>query len=52
MAKFEFSEWLVEWLGKSDPMEFQWDVGNSSKSRLKYGVSGDEAEEIFRSDVR
>ncbi len=47
MAKFEFSGWLVRWLFAQVVFQFQWDSGNSEKSRKKHSVETSEAEEVF-----
>lgn len=47
MARFEFIQWLVQWLFSQTDFEFIWDEGNDTKSLQKHGVSTDEAEQIF-----
>lgn len=48
MAKFRFAQWLWDWLFALQSFSFEWDVGNSTKSIQKHGVSCEEAEEVFR----
>ena len=47
MAKFQFIDWLIDWLEQQRSYSFEWDEGNSLKSLSKHGVSGDEAESVF-----
>jgi len=47
MAKFEFIEWLIEWLEQQHSFVFEWDDGNSTKSLLKHAITIDEAESVF-----
>lgn len=47
MARFQFIEWLIEWLESQQGFSFEWDAGNSTKSLHKHGVSSDEAESVF-----
>jgi len=49
MAKFEFAQWLLEWLFDSRSFLFEWDKGNETKNKTKHEVTCDEAEEVFRS---
>lgn len=49
MAQWEFVEWLLLWLLETTDFEFEWDVGNKTKSASKHGVLPGEAEEVFRS---
>lgn len=35
---------------KDEELEFEWDKGNKDKSRLKHGVTTDEAESIFTNE--
>jgi uncharacterized protein len=48
MAKFQFTQWLVDFL-KADIFEFEWDDGNSTKNLDKHDISTMEAEEVFYS---
>ena len=47
MAKFEFIQWLEDWLFTCEEFIFDWDRGNSTKSKDKHGVEINEAEEVF-----
>jgi hypothetical protein len=47
MAKFEFIEWLIEWLEQQRSFTFEWDDGNSTKSLAKHAITIDEAESVF-----
>ena len=47
MAKFAFVEWLIGWIERQDVFSFDWDEGNASKSRVKHGISCEEAESVF-----
>ena len=47
MAKFEFVQWLWDWLFVLDEFIFDWDAGNVAKSFQKHGVTCTEAEEVF-----
>jgi len=47
MAKFEFVQWLLDWLFSNDSFEFEWDTGNRTKSKSKHDVETAESEEIF-----
>lgn len=38
MAKFEFVAWLVKWILEQDVFDFEWDLGNSSKSLEKHKI--------------
>lgn len=46
MAKFEYIEWLSNFLNRS-VFYFDWDSGNDSKSLIKHNVDTSEAEEVF-----
>ena len=48
MAQFRFALWLVYWYLKTKTFHFEWDVGNSTKSRVKHGIENDEVESVFR----
>ncbi len=48
MARFEFVQWLLEWLFDSRSFVFVWDKGNEAKNKTKHAVTCKEAEEIFR----
>ncbi len=47
MAKFQFIEWLIDWLEAHDEFEFVWDAGNSTKNIDKHEVENTDAEAIF-----
>lgn len=47
MAQFEFVAWLVQWLLSQECFQFEWDLGNSSKSQLKHGITMEAAEQLF-----
>lgn len=47
MAKFGFDEWIFLWLLDQNYFEFQWDIGNRTKSHEKHGITCEEAESIF-----
>jgi uncharacterized protein len=47
MARFEFIQWLVQWLFSRENFEFSWDEGNETKSLQKHDVTIEEAEQIF-----
>jgi len=47
MARFEYIQWLVDWLFSREALSFLWDQGNESKSLKKHGVSVGEAEQLF-----
>ena len=47
MAIFRFVEWLLLWLFETDSFEFEWDLGNKTKSKTKHGVTTTEVEEVF-----
>ncbi len=47
MAKFLFIEWLIDWLEQQKSFKFEWDDGNTNKSKAKHGVTCDEAESVF-----
>jgi uncharacterized protein len=46
MAKFQFIEWLVEFINRKNFL-FDWDEGNREKSLLKHGLNFLEAEDAF-----
>ena len=48
MAQFEFLDWLVAWLFSLEAFEFEWDIGNVTKSSLKHKIEIESAEEVFR----
>lgn len=50
MAKFEFLQWLVDWLFDCEEFVFEWDSGNQTKSQTKHHVTPDETEEIFHDE--
>ena len=47
MAKFEFLQWLIDWLFECEEFIFEWDEGNRTKSKIKHKVEIHEAEEVF-----
>ena len=47
MAKFRFIQWLVEWLLSQGNFQFEWDLGNQTKSHQKHKVTSDEIEDVF-----
>lgn len=47
MGQFKFVVWLYLWYSQARSFEFQWDRGNSTKSRAKHGVESDEVESVF-----
>jgi uncharacterized DUF497 family protein len=47
MGQFKFVLWLAYWYFRSESFEFEWDRGNSFKSKAKHGISTKEVEEIF-----
>lgn len=51
MAQWEFVEWLLFWILETSHFEFEWDIGNISKSATKHGVSINEVEAVFRSGL-
>lgn len=48
MAKFEFIEWLVDWILEQGEFAFHWDIGNKTKSVQKHGITCEEAESVFQ----
>ncbi len=51
MAQWEFVDWLLFWIVETSHFEFEWDVGNSTKSAKKHGVETQEIEAVFRSGL-
>jgi len=51
MAQWEFVEWLLFWILETSHFEFEWDMGNSTKSYTKHGITITEIENIFRSGL-
>ncbi len=51
MAQWEFVEWLLFWIFETSHFEFEWDQGNSTKSKTKHGISQEEGEAVFRSGL-
>ena len=47
MAQFEFVAWLNQWLFRREDFEFEWDLGNSTKSNQKHGIEVESAEQFF-----
>lgn len=47
MAQFKFVLWLAYWYLQTESFEFEWDVGNCTKSLKKHGVNCDDVESIF-----
>lgn len=47
MAQFEFVAWLVKWILEQQSFDFDWDIGNSTKSLQKHKVSSESAEQVF-----
>lgn len=48
MAQFRFALWLVYWYHNSKHFSFEWDTGNSTKSKVKHGIEKDDVESVFR----
>jgi len=51
MAQWEFVEWLMFWILETSHFEFEWDVGNQTKSAKKHGIETFEVEAVFRSGL-
>ena len=51
MAQFKFILWLAYWYLQNDHFDFEWDLGNLSKSQDKHGVGPDEVESVFHSKL-
>ena len=47
MAKFEYIQWLVDWILGQQVFLFEWDGGNKTKSQAKHQVEIHECEEVF-----
>ena len=47
MGQFKFILWLAYWYLQNESFEFEWDSGNSTKSKNKHGVDSDEVESVF-----
>jgi uncharacterized DUF497 family protein len=47
MGQFIFILWLAYWYLQSESFQFEWDSGNSTKSKNKHGVDSDEVESLF-----
>jgi uncharacterized DUF497 family protein len=47
MGQFRFILWLAYWYLQNDKFEFEWDIGNSTKSSDKHGVPIEEVESVF-----
>lgn len=47
MAKFKFIYWLVEFVLSTENFIFDWDGGNSTKSKDKHGITVDIVESAF-----
>lgn len=47
MGQFKFAVWLAYWYLQSEKFEFEWDSGNSSKSKDKHGIDIEEVESVF-----
>lgn len=47
MAKFHTIEWLISFLESQDCFIFDWDNGNSTKSKIKHGIEMNEIESCF-----
>lgn len=47
MAHFKFILWLAYWYQQTEHFDFEWDIGNSSKSLKKHDVGLDEIESLF-----
>jgi len=48
MAKFQFVDWLVDWILAQSEFAFDWDEGNKTKSIQKHGIHAEEAESVFQ----
>src|SRR5690242_7321552 len=51
MAQWEFVEWLLFWILETSHFEFEWDSGKRTKNSTKHGISTEEVEAVFRSDL-
>ena len=47
MGQFSFALWLAYWYIQNELFEFQWDRGNSTKSKSKHGLTAEEVESVF-----
>lgn len=47
MAQFKFILWLAFWYFQAESFEFEWDIGNFTKSVVKHGVPCQEVESVF-----
>jgi len=47
MAKFQYIEWLIEYLFSQVVFVFEWDDGNSSKIFEKHGIENEMVESAF-----
>ncbi|MBX9839195.1 MAG: BrnT family toxin [Silvanigrellaceae bacterium] len=48
MAKFEYNELILLWFLTQNEFYFEWDDGNSEKSKAKHGITCEEIESVFR----
>ncbi len=48
MAKFEYNEMILLWFLMQSEFYFEWDNGNSEKSKSKHGITCEEIESVFR----
>ena len=47
MARFEFLLWLAQWFFQKRVFEFDWDLGNTTKSAQKHGINIESAQQVF-----
>ena len=47
MAKFEFNELILLWILTQNEFYFEWDKGNSEKSKARHGITCEEIESAF-----
>lgn len=47
MGQFKFAVWLAYWYLQNETFEFEWDSGNSTKSKDKHGIDIEEVESVF-----
>lgn len=51
MAKFKFTEWIIDFFNKTEIFDFDWDDGNSEKNKDKHGIEISEIESLFYADI-
>ncbi len=47
MGQFKFVLWLAYWYLQNETFDFEWDVGNVSKSKSKHGIDILDVESVF-----